>query len=64
MSEELGVSSEELAAMLRRCSDGFLIEDCKGCQLENDGHCFGRLMHAVADELERLTKELKGANHE
>ena len=61
MSEELGVRSEELAELLRYCAKG---EPCTGCKLLKETACRAYLTGAALAEIERLTKELKGANHE
>ena len=57
MSEELGVRSEELIPLLRKCSSSDAIENCKECKLLKDCECVNTLMRLAADELERLTRE-------
>lgn len=55
--------SEELIELLRGCASGSS-DYCKNCKFGGYVHCYDVLVAAAADEIERLTKELKRENHE
>ena len=55
INEELGVRSEELAALLRGCTN--LDQLCTVCPLRGKSRCSYKLRMAAADEIERLTKD-------